>query len=188
MRKGWVVAAGAVLASVALAYLASPFLAVRHFVLTARQGEADQLAESVDFPAVRASLKPQLSAAVTARVEREPGMRSNPLAGLGLMLVPTILDRMVDSVVTPRGIATLVRLGRTGSSGEAGGAPPRVDYDYGFSGFDRFRLTISRRDSGEQPVVLTFERQQWFAWKLVRIDIPQTMLADSGGAAPPSAT
>lgn len=38
MRKGWAIAAGAVMASFGLAYLASPYLAVRHFVLTARQG------------------------------------------------------------------------------------------------------------------------------------------------------
>ena len=184
MRKGWAIAAGAVTASFGLAYLASPYLAVRHFVLTARQGETDRLAAAVDFPAVRASLKPQLSAAVTARVERDPGMRGNPLAGLGLMLVPTILDRMVDSVVTPNGIATLVRLGRTGPSDQRDGASPRIDYDYGYAGIDRFRLTMRRREGQGQPVALTFARQRWFAWKLVRIDIPQTMLADSGGAAP----
>lgn len=184
MRKRWVVAAGAVLASFALTYLASPYLAVRQFVLAARSGDADRLAASVDFSAVRTGLKPQLSAAVTARVERDPGMRGNPLAGLGLMLVPTILDRMVDSVVTPNGIATLVRLGRTGPSDGAGGASPRMDYDYGYAGIDHFRLTVRRKESREQPIALTFERRRWLAWKLVRIDIPQTMLADSGGAAP----
>ena len=176
MRKRWVVAASAVLASFVLAYLASPYLAVRHFVLAARDGDADRLAASVDFPAVRASVKPQLAAAVAARVERDPGMRENPLAGLGLMLVPTILDRMVDSVVTPNRIATLVRLGRTGSSGEPGGTLPRVAYDYGYAGIDHFRLTVRRNDSREQSIALTFERRRWFAWKLVRIDIPQTML------------
>jgi len=176
MRKGWVIAAGAVLASFALAYFASPYLAVRQFALAARNGDADRLAASVDFPAVRSALKPQLSAAVAARVDRDPGMRGNPLAGLGLMLVPTILDRMVDSVVTPNGMATLVRLGRTSPSSGTGGAPERVDYRYGYAGIDHFRLTVRRRDNGEQSIGMTFERRRWLAWKLVRIDIPQTML------------
>ena len=176
MRKRWIVAASAVLASFVLAYLASPYLAVRHFVRAARNGDADRLAASVDFPAVRAGLKPQLAAAVAARVERDPGVRENPLADIGLMLVPTILDRMVDSVVTPNGIATLVRLGRTSPSSGTGGAPGRVDYRYGYAGIDHFRLTVRRRDNGEQSIGMTFERRRWLAWKLVRIDIPQTML------------
>lgn len=174
MRKGWVVAIAAVPALFALAFLASPYVAARSFVAWARQGDTERLAASVDFPAVRASLKPQLSAAVTARMNRDPEMRDNPLAGLGMMLMPSLLDRMVDSVVTPRSLATLVSAGRTG---DGAATPPRLDYDYGYAAINRFRVTARRQGSRGAPIGLTFERRGLFAWKLVGVDLPGELLA-----------
>ncbi len=185
MRKGWVVAIGAIPALFALAFLASPYLAARKFVAWARQGDTERLAASVDFPAVRASLKPQLSAAVTARMNRDPEMRDNPLAGLGMMLMPSLLDRMVDSVVTPRGLATLVSAGRTGRVAESA-EPPRLDYDYGYTALDRFRVTARRQGGRGAPLGLTFERRGLFWWKLVGVDLPQDMLADRDEAESPA--
>ena len=77
MRKGWIIAIGAAFTMFALAYGASPYLAVRGFVAAAKQGDAEKLRGSVDFPAVRADLKPQLTAAVTTRMEHDPAMRGN---------------------------------------------------------------------------------------------------------------
>ena len=49
-------AAGIALALFALAYGASPYVAVRGFLAAAKQGDAEKLRGSVDFPAVRADL------------------------------------------------------------------------------------------------------------------------------------
>jgi hypothetical protein len=186
MRKRWIVAAGAVVVLFSLAYLGSPYLAVRDFVAMAKKGDTEGLAASVDFPAVRASLKPQLTAAVAARVARDPEMRGNPLAGLGEILMPTILDRIVDSVVTPRGIATFVRMGRVGRDDAGNATPPPVDYDYGYVAIDRFRVTVKGKDDRGEPAGLMFERRGLFAWKLVQVEIPQRTLTDSDPAATPS--
>lgn len=186
MGRGWIVGTGAILALFALAYLASPYLAVRDFVAVAKRGDVEKLAASVDFAAVRAGLKPQLAAAVTARMERDPAMRGNPLAGLGVMLMPSILDRMVDSAVTPRGIATLVALGRMGHADSGGAAPSRIDYDYGYVALDRFRVTLRRHDDREQAASLIFDRKGLFGWRLVRVDIPQSTLAAPDASGPSS--
>ncbi|HEX7849774.1 MAG TPA: DUF2939 domain-containing protein [Sphingomonas sp.] len=187
MRKGWIIAIGAAFALVALAYGASPYVAVRGFVAAAKQGDAEKLGAAVDFPAVRADLKPQLTAAVTARMERDPEMRGNPLAGLGAMLMPTILDRMIDSVVTPDGIAALVRAGKVGRTG-SGSTPQRVDYDYGYVTLDRFGVTLRRKDAVEDPVRLVFQRRGLFSWKLIRIALPQSSLTGPAETAPAEAT
>ena len=47
----------------ALAFLSAPWLAFRALREAAAAGDAQALAELVDYPAVRASLKPQLTAA-----------------------------------------------------------------------------------------------------------------------------
>jgi hypothetical protein len=177
MRKGWIIAIGAALALFALAYGASPYVAVRGFVAAAKQGDAEKLRGSVDFPAVRADLKPQLTAAVTTRMERDPAMRGNPLAGLGAILMPSILDRMIDSVVTPEGIAALVRAGKVGHAETESMAPRRVDYGFHYVALNRFDVTLRRQGAAGDPVNLVFQRRGLFAWKLVRIALPQSSLA-----------
>jgi hypothetical protein len=179
MRKGWIIAIGAAVALFALAYGASPYVAVRGFVAAAKQGDAEKLRGSVDFPAVRADLKPQLTAAVTTRMERDPAMRGNPFAGLSAMLMPSILDRMIDSVVTPDGIATLVRAGKVGRTDTGSAAPRRVDYGFHYVALNRFDVTLRRRNVAGDPVRLVFQRRGLFAWKLIRIALPQSSLTDS---------
>lgn len=179
MRKGWIIAIGAALAAVLLAYGASPYVAVRGFVAAAKQGDAEKLRGSVDFPAVRADLKPQLAAAVTTRMERDPEMRGNPFAGLGAMLMPSILDRIIDSVVTPEGIAALVRAGKVGHAETTSAAPRRVDYVLHYITRDRFGVTVRRQGAVGDPVNLVFERRGLFTWKLVRIALPQSSLTDT---------
>ncbi|WP_066590065.1 DUF2939 domain-containing protein [Sphingomonas pruni] len=179
MRKGWIIAIGVALALFALAYGASPYVAVRGFVAAAKQGDAEKLRGSVDFPAVRADLKPQLTAAVTTRMEHDPQMRGNPFAGLGAMLMPSILDRMIDSVVTPEGIAALVRAGKVGHVETNSAAPRRVDYILHYITRDRFGVAVRRQGTVGDPVNLIFERRGLFAWKLVRIALPQSSLTDT---------
>ena len=182
MRKGWIIAIGTALALVALAYGASPYVAVRGFVAAAKAGDAQKLGASVDFPAVRADLKPQLTQAVTTRMERDPQMRGNPLAGLGMILMPTILDRMIDSVVTPDGIAALVRAGKVGHSGAAAASSQRVDYDYQYVALDRFRVTLRRKGAADDSASLIFARRGLFSWRLVRIALPQSTLTAPSAA------
>lgn len=184
MRKGWIIAIGAALAIFALAYGASPYVAVRGFVAAAKQGNAEKLRGSVDFPAVRADLKPELTTAVTTRMERDPVMRGNPFAGLGAMLMPSILDRMIDSVVTPEGIAALVRAGKVGHAETESTARRPVDYDFHYIALNRFDVALRRQGAAGDPVTLVFQRRGLFAWKLVRIALPQSSLTGPADAPP----
>ena len=188
MRKGWIIAIRAAITLFALAYGASPYVAVRGFIAAAKQGDAEKLRGSVDFPAVRADLKPQLAAAVTTRMEHDPAMRGNPLAGLGAILMPSILDRMIDSVVTPEGIAALVRAGKAGRADTGSAAPRRVDYGFHYVALNRFDVTLRRQGAASDPVNLIFERRGLFAWKLIRIALPQSSLTGPADATPTEAS
>jgi hypothetical protein len=188
MRKGWIIAIGAAFAVFVLAYVASPYVVVRGFVAAAKQGDAEKLGGAVDFPAVRADLKPQLTAAVTTRMEHDPAIRGNPLAGLGAMLMPSILDRMIDSVVTPEGIAALVRAGKVGRAETESAAPRRVDYGFHYVALNRFDVTLRRQGTAGEPVQLVFERRGLFAWKLIRIALPQSSLTGPADATPAEAS
>lgn len=178
MNKRFGIGAAAILAAVAGAYLASPLLAVRGFVAAAKSGDAARLERAVDFPAVRDALKPQLADAMAARARTDPRLSGTALAGLGALLAPAIADRAVDRLVTPEGIATLVRLGGDGDGGDAAPtapaspARPTIGYDYRYVGLDHFLVRVRRADRPGRPTGLTFERRGLFGWKLVAIDLP----------------
>ena len=115
-------------------------------------------------------------------------MRGNPLAGLGAMLMPSILDRMIDSVVTPEGIATLVRAGKVGHVETGTAAPRRFDCGFHYPALNRFVVTLRRQGATDDPVNLVFERRGLFAWKLIRIALPQSSLTGPVDATPAEGT
>ncbi|MDB5704927.1 MAG: hypothetical protein JWN66_2043 [Sphingomonas bacterium] len=161
-----------VLAVVVGAYALSPLVAVRSFVEAAKSGDAARLNAAIDFPAVRESLKPQLSATVESRAR---GIRigGTSLAGLGALLAPALADQAVDRIVTPKGIATLVRMGTPEAHDEAGApSSDRVAYDYRYIGLNRFLVRLYRKERPDDIAGFTFERRTLFWWKLVRIDLP----------------
>ena len=164
------------------AYIASPYVAVRDFIAAARSGDAARLNDAVDFPAVRRSLKPQVTEALTGRLG-SPRKRS-PLADLGKLLAPVIVDQALDTLVTPDSITQLVRHGDPHASGTGEAPKRRLSYSYSYAGLDRFRATLASPDHPASPASLIFERRNLFWWKLVRLELPKDILTgrktDSG--------
>ena len=177
MSRKWIAGIAAALALLAIAYAGSPYLAARNLRDAAVSADADRLDAAIDFPAVRDSLKSQVSAAMTKRMNDDPVMKDNPFAGLGKMLMPTIVDRMADTLVTPDGISALIRRGRPGADAAGGHAPnPDITYRYGYVGIDRFRVLMVNRKQDEPMPALIFERRVLFSWKLIRLELPDDML------------
>jgi hypothetical protein len=159
------------------AYLGSPYWAARQFRAAALSADVDQLEAAVDFPAVRESLKSQMTVALTMRMNSDPEMKSNPFSGLGMMLIPTMVNTMIDGFVTPQGIATMVRQGKLAKAAAAQPADPSVTYDYEYRGLDRFTVTARTPSSKSADVPkFVFERRGLFAWKMIRLEIPNTAL------------
>ena len=113
---------------------------------------------------------------MTTRLQSDPAMRGNPFAGLGAMLMPSILNRMVDSVVTPDSIAALVRAGKVARPGGSPAATQPPEHDLHYLSLNQFEVTVRRKDERGDPTNLVFERRGLFTWKLVRIDLPQDAL------------
>lgn len=167
--KKYIAAAVALLLVLAGIYFASPFLAVRSLKQAALAADRDAIEAKVDFPAVRDGLKAQMSAAMTARMQSDPEMRGNPFASLGALMMPAIVDRMVEAFVTPDGIAALMR-GR--KPGEKGGANPDIDRNMEYVGLDRFRVRLHDNRKKEDGPAFLFERRGFASWKLVRVELP----------------
>src|SRR3954467_15728232 len=82
-----------------MVYVASPYVSFWRFTEAVRSGHSAAISSRVDFPSVRASLKKQLIARFAGKTERHKRW---------LNLGPTLIDAIVDTYVTPDGIAALL--------------------------------------------------------------------------------
>lgn len=145
-----------------LAYIASPYAAVALVMRAVTQGDEDALASRIDFDALRTSLTQQLEARMARPGEPTDGAR---------MMLPTI----VNSFVTPRGFATMLRGAQSEASpgdapadAEAAGTPKGLgDLEIGwffFTGPTRFEVHSRRGNMVLEP------RGAW--WRVVDLKLP----------------
>lgn len=196
----FLIAAGLGVLLVLLAvYFASPVVALKGLTDAAKAGNRDELAERVDFPAVRENLKIQLKAMMTRSFAQDPALRDNPFAALGQLLMVGVVDKAVDAYATPDAIATMVASSRPPKEisptpdqpaiAPEAAAPPepepapapekaKMETRYAYQGLNHFRVSYHERGKSEDSDFrLVLERQGFFKWKLVRIELPGAQVA-----------
>jgi hypothetical protein len=177
--KKWIGLAIALLLLLGGIYVGSPYYAAWNLKAAAVSGDAGRLDAAVDFAAVRASLKTQLSAMLIDRIIADPNVKQSAFAGLGRIMMPAIVDRTVDAVVNPDSLAALVRGSRSFRAREAPGTQNLdVRYDYQWVGTDHFRLSLTNIRTQEAGPSLLFERRGLASWKVIELRLPERMLGD----------
>ncbi|MBH9537918.1 DUF2939 domain-containing protein [Novosphingopyxis sp. YJ-S2-01] len=175
--KKWMIGA-AVLAAVLFGawYFASPSYAMMQLKDAAEEGDPEELRDRIDFPAVRESMKAQMSAMMARKMAEEP---SDGFAALGGALAMGMVGPMIDGLVTPEFMAAMIEKGKAEKKDSAGAsevstedASP-VNWKIDRNGFDRFR---ARPDGDKTGAALLFERDG-LGWKLVSLDLPADELA-----------
>ena len=137
--------------------------------------DARALARHVDFPALRASLKPQ----VQDRVVRAAGMdaQSGHFAALGVAVASGVAGGLVDAMVTPLGLGAMMegrkvwnRFGSLSppSQGDPGNRP-RPDPELRFESPSRASATLAMDDGSELVLVMT---RRGTRWRLSEIRLP----------------
>jgi Protein of unknown function (DUF2939) len=170
---------GALLAILLLALLAyvaaGPYLTVRAIRVALRANDATALADNVDFPTLRASLKAQLEDRFARRVD--PELPSSLIGNIGLSMASSVIDGAVDAMVTPLGLGALMQ-GRVLWSrfdDALGGSrlperPPLQDLRYRYESPSRF--TATTRTASGAPVVLVLTRHG-LRWRLSDLQLPR---------------
>lgn len=161
-----------------VAFVVAPLFAFRAVRSAAQFGDTQALAESVDFDAVRQSLRVQVR---PASVEARPptSIFRNPFEAMRRAVEPVTPQADVDPFLSAPALAALMS-GRPADAtppepaGLFGGPFPRVRY----WGVDRARLGVVAPSGGAENV-FTFARRGTFDWRLVGVKLP-----DQG--APPS--
>ena len=161
-------------AGVAGWYAASPWYAMRQLREAAVEGNADDLEERIDFPSVREALKADLSARMAAEMMKQD---QRGFGALGSAFAMGFLNTMVDALITPQGMAAMIKQGKLERPNEAPSNAEPVDWIVERDGFDRFRATPDAPEV-DNPPSLVFERDG-LGWKLVELDIPDEPLTSS---------
>lgn len=177
-RKLWVGSAVAAVVAFVGAYAMSPVFAAHALIQAGKRGDAEALGRMVDFPAFRASLKDELNQALAGEMRDQGGDAGEVLAGLGMLLAPSLVSGAVDALVTPETVGQMVRSGQapdpTGRQTPAK-AQPEADGDdihqaWGYRNLDTFAVTLTRKDRPDRRLALVMSRRGLFDWKLTGVD------------------
>lgn len=171
------VLAGVVVAAVfiaVLSFFAAPMVAFSAIRSAAEAEDVQGLTRLIDFAAVRASLRPQLTASPVVEAP-PPSFIEDPVGAIRRRLRDQpVLRRPTgpqpDDYLSPGAIHRLT-LGQGRAANRAGpvperGPPARLTY----WGVDRTRLAVV--DGAGARTAFTLERRGPFTWRLVHIGLP----------------
>lgn len=174
MRKSWIFAALALLFAACVGwYLESPNWTLKQMADAAQARDADKLSEYIDYPKLRETTKSQLKAAVTTKLASGT---SNGFEALGMMLGMSMIDNMIDGILTPEGMEAMF----ANAKAQDDRSPP-AKKPFGLDasnreivrdGLDRFRLHDKSKPG--QNGDLIFERHG-LSWKLAEIKVPMNL-------------
>jgi hypothetical protein len=166
VSKGKVIAVIGTLFAIYMA--AAPYITVRQMQSAAERHDAEALSEYIDFPSVRQSLKDQINAMLMNEVTKAP-IKGNPFAALGTAFGGAIVDKMVDTYVTPAGITQLMAGVKPKPTED--GSPTRerlYDSSMSYASLNKFVVKVKSNAGVESILIL---RRRGIGWKLTEIVI-----------------
>lgn len=186
-----------VVAALGYAY-ASPYIALERLKRAADSRDVETVNEYVDYPALRDSLKMQVTGLLTRRLDVQHN--GNPLAAIGAMIGVALIGPLVDAYATPDGVAALLNgMPPRGEPGERPPSPPAADKSAdgapqapaptpnqanadsktppqppqttaGYRGVNEFVVSY-QHGVGDTRYAAIFRRQGLFSWKLSAVDL-----------------
>lgn len=156
---------------------AGPWLTVNAIKDALRNQDSTALAEQVDFPALRTSLKHQLADRLVRGAGAE--VQSSALGAIGLRMATGATSLAVDATVNPAGLAAMMEgraIWRQVGDDFVPPAPdstarePLRDASYRYLSASRFSITV--HDESGAPLVFLLTRQG-LRWRLTDVRLPR---------------
>lgn len=88
--------------------LLAPYLTLYQMKRAAQRNDSAALSHYIDFESVRADLTRQIDTMFAQRAKLDPRLQDSPLAALGNAAAQVMAQRLVETYVTPEGIAQLL--------------------------------------------------------------------------------
>jgi hypothetical protein len=178
MKRGLIVVAVLVILGLA-AYLVSPLFYVSSLKGAFLAGDSSKLADLVDFPALRDSLKEEFATILTQQTKESSDSNQSPFAALSAFVGPVFLNRAVDLYCTPEAIAGFVKKNNQAQTNTHSfikiPGPSDLDWsklkNFSFTGPTSFRI-------GTNHITL-FARLEGLGWKVYRLEVSPDFLQDT---------
>ncbi len=172
----------------AVVFAVAPWFAFRALRAAAQYDDVAAVGELVDFNAVRKALSIELGAqdAAVPVTAEPPSIWRDPLGAMRRALGPIAPPRSepaVDRYLTLDGLSALTRGYAPGAAPPVDATPPDMAQraqalvtqpfpQIRYWDPNRVRIAVERPGARDKATVFTFERRDWFTWKLVQISPP----------------
>ncbi|UUM28366.1 DUF2939 domain-containing protein [Acinetobacter colistiniresistens] len=171
-----------------MAYLfASPYLTIYQIRQALKNEDTTALAHYVDFPSVRQDLKDQFNAALLKKFPEDEQGREGSFAALGTLLASSMVDKMVDMMVSPQGVSMLLQ-GKKLKEGlpysvhsqpvqaetQKQSSPQQVKYRSHYQSLNQFVVEIQQAEQRSKMNVIM--QRQGLSWKVTQIQLPMQQL------------
>ena len=174
-KAGWIIGIAVILF---IGYVAAtPYITVSHIKTAIVEQDSEKLSENVDFPIFRQNLKKQFNTAMMKNVGAE--LQNNPFAAIAAGFATNVVDGVVDSFITPSGLAMLMegkkpslsrsRRNRASNTDQANRDDVFKDARYSYDSLDRFSIYVPT-DTGEE--IRFILQRDGFSWKMVDMIVP----------------
>lgn len=170
--------------AVVVCFVAAPFFAFGAIRAASDASDVQGLSRLIDYDAVRASLRPQLSGRPEP-LTPPPSFFQDPVAAVRRQFQQSVTRPVRTAVdpeiyLSPRALHALtLGYGRRADAFTAGAETPKGGFRRqpwpAFWSFNRARVSVPGQDGGERTL-FTFERRGPFEWRLVHIGLPQAVV------------
>lgn len=152
---------------------AGPYLTISAIKTGIVEQNSETLSEHIDFPIFRQNIKEQFNAVMMKTAVTN--LDDNPFAALATGLVATMIDKVVDSFITPSGLAMLMK-GKNPSENEDAENKSEQKAEelfknakYSYDSLSTFSVWVPNDNGKDARFVL---RRDFLSWKLVNIELP----------------
>lgn len=156
---------------------ASPFFTIANIKTAIVEQDSEKFSDNIDFPIFRQNLKNRFNRAMMENIGEE--IRGNPLAAIAAGFATKMADGVVDSFVTPNGLARLMEgkkpsISRSRRNSAANKNPPKRDdlfknARYAYDSLNKFSIWVPTDMGDEIRFIL---QRDGFSWKLVDLVVP----------------
>ena len=147
-------------------YIESPLYTLGQMRDAAKANDADALSSYVDYPALRESVK----AEITARVAYTERKDRSGLGPLEAALSSAITGPLTDAVVSPAGIRAMLASKQADEVlGNIPKPPVHVDSDAAIERHGLSEFVVKSRSKPQGAIVF---KRHWLGWKLSGVELP----------------
>lgn len=158
---------------------ASPYWTVNQIKSAAKHNDPKALAQYIDFPSIKESLKSQINGLLVKEVTKEG--KSGGFEALGAAMATAFVGPVIDAFVTPENLTMMmqgknVKLGETStehaSKDQAVNENSHTNVEMGYESYDRFNVDVSAEKDPSKKISFTLKREGLWSWKVATLTMP----------------